>query len=310
LKKPNDSTLTSEQYLRVQREARLTLEKADAFGRFPTPVTDVIGSANLIVAPEDAFGDSLLSRLRNKAGKTLKRALSKVLGLLDVKGRLVFIDHTIYAVKQTFIKLHETGHAVMPWQRDIYAVVEECEKTLNPEIADLFDREANVFASEVLFQLDSFSNEAADHTFGLLTPVRLSKKYGASIYSSIRRYVSTSGTACTVLVLNPPEVKNSKGFHASLRRVVNSPEFKRLFGYLSWPDYFTPDDNIGAMIPVGRRRMSGPRSLYLTDLNGQKHDCLAEAFTQTHQVFILIHSVRALSGTRIFLPSAGQVSVS
>ena len=281
------------------------LEKADAFGRFPTPVTDVIGSANLIVAPEGAFGDSLLSRIRNKAGKALKHALSKVLGLLDVKGRLVFIDHTIHAVKQTFIKLHETGHAVMPWQRDIYAVVEECEKTLNPEIADLFDREANVFASEVLFQLDSFTKDAADHDFGLLTPVRLSKKYGASIYSSIRRYVSTSGTACTVLILNPPEAENSMGFQASLRRVVNSPSFESLFGHLSWPHYFTPDDNIGAMIPVGRRRMSGPRSICLTDLNGEKHDCLAEAFTQTHQVFILIHSVRTFSSTRIFLPSSG-----
>ncbi|MCB1880515.1 MAG: hypothetical protein KDI54_10730 [Gammaproteobacteria bacterium] len=286
------------------------LEKADAFGRFPTPVSDVIGSANLTIAPEGAFGDSLLSRIRNKAGKALKRALSKVLGLLDIKGRLVFIDHTIHVVKQTFIKLHETGHAVMPWQRDIYAVVEECEKTLNPEIADLFDREANVFASEVLFQLDSFSNEAADHDFGLLTPVRLSKKYGASIYSSIRRYVSTSGTACTVLVLNPPEAKHSTGFQASLRRVVNSPDFEKVFGDLPWPHCFTPDDNIGAMIPVGRRRMSGPRSIDLTDLNGEKHDCLAEAFTQTHQVFILIHSISTLSSTRIFLPSTGQALVS
>ena len=279
------------------------LEKADAIGRYPTPISDILDAANLIIAPEDAFGDGLLRRLRNKAGNALKRALSKVLGLFDARERLVFIDHSIHAVRQTFIKLHEAGHAVMPWQRDIYAVVEECERTLNPEVADLFDREANVFASEVLFQLASFSNEAADHEFGLLTPVRLSKKYGASIYASIRRYVSTSNTACTVLVLNPPEMTDSSGFQASLRRIVSSPEFEKLFGHLSWPSCFTPDDSIGAMIPIGGRRMSGPRSICLTDLNGTQHDCLAEAFTQTHQIFILIHSIKTLSRTRIFLPA-------
>src|SRR3712207_6943467 len=47
--------------------------------------------------------------------------------------------------------------------------------SLDPEVADLFDREANVFAAEVLFQLDAFRDRAADMEFGIFTPVRLAK---------------------------------------------------------------------------------------------------------------------------------------
>src|SRR6185369_13111092 len=106
-----------------------------------------------------------LAKLRQKAGSALRRALSKVLGVLDVVARIVYLDRSLYLVKQTFLKLHETAHAILPWQRKIYAVTEDCEKTLAPEISEVFEREANVFASDVLFQLDAFTNEANDHEF-------------------------------------------------------------------------------------------------------------------------------------------------
>jgi hypothetical protein len=37
------------------------------------------------------------------------------------------------------------------------------------------------FASDVLFQLDSLEEEADQLQFGILAPVRMSRKYGASI---------------------------------------------------------------------------------------------------------------------------------
>ena len=58
------------------------------------------------------------------------------------------------------------------------------------------------------------------------------------------------------------------------------------------------------MIPIGSRKYSGKRSLPLTDLNGVHHDCVAEAFTQGHQVFVLIHSVKTLTARTIILPRA------
>jgi hypothetical protein len=53
------------------------------------------------------------------------------------------------------------------------------------------------------------------------------------------------------------------------------------------------------MVPLGKRRASGKHALELADNNGDLHECVAEAFTQKHQVFVLIHVVRALTRTSI-----------
>lgn len=303
MRKPDDSTLTPRQYAKVRTEAKRVLQQADALGRFPTPVEDIMAAAGVKEFPEDVLNEGFIARMRQKAGDALKRALKKVVGLFDAREGLVFIDRALPIMKQKFVRLHETGHGFMVWQRDLYAVVEECEQSLDPELADLFDREANVFASEVLFQLDTFSEEAEEREFDIRTPVQMSGKYGASIYASVRQYVSKNSRACVVLVLNPPEFVDGDGFRAMFRRSIASPRFLELFKDIQWRDYYTPDDEIGAMIPVGKRRMSGKRTIMLYDCDGNRHECVAEAFTQGYQVFILIHAVKTLTATSIILPT-------
>jgi hypothetical protein len=297
----DDSSLTPAQYARVRAEAKRALQQAGTLGRFPTNIADVLLAAQVEEVKEDVLNARFLAKIRKKAGAAVKSALSKVLGLFDVRAGLVFIDRSLQVVKQTFVRLHEAGHGFLPWQRPMYALVEDCEQSLDPEVADLFDREANVFASEVLFQLDAFSQEAENHSFGIMTPVNLSKKYGASIYASIRQYVSKNHRMCAVVVLNPPEFVPGDGFRASLRRVVMSERFKAQFGGRKWEMCFTPADPIGAMVPLGKRRASGKRGLELTDDSGNLRDCVAEAFTQKHQVFILILVVRSRTSTSIVI---------
>jgi uncharacterized protein DUF955 len=289
----------------IRREARLALERAGALGRFPTPVADIMVVARVQEVEEDLLNETgFLAKMRKKAGAGLRSALTKVLGLFDAREGLVFIDRQMQRVKQTFVRLHEAAHGYLGWQRRMYAVVEDCERSLDPEVAELFDREANVFASEVLFQNDAFSEEAAGFDFGIMTPVKLSRKYGASIYSSVRQYVSKNYRTCAVLVVNPPELISGDGFRATLRRVVTSDTFKAQFSACQWQESFTPDDAIGRMIPIGKRRASGQRRLELVDDNGDRHNCVAEAFTQTHQVFVLIHVVQALKATTVLMPGA------
>lgn len=294
MRKPDDSSLTPAQYAKVRAEAQRALGKAGAIGRFPTPVADIMAAAEVEEISDDVLSESFLVRMRKKAGAALKRALGKVLGVFDARARLILVDRTLIAARQTFIRLHETGHGFMRWQRDLYAVVEETELTIAPDIADLFDREANAFATEVLFQLDGFSQRAEEQPFGILVPVRLCKKYGASIYAAVRRYVSQNRRACAVLVLDPPVACAGDGFRCNLRRVIASPRFHECFGSIDWPDHFTPGDTIGAMVPVAKRRMSGQRSFGMTDRNGGRHECIGEAFTNTHQTFILIHASESL----------------
>ena len=300
---PDDSSLTPAQLAKVRAEAGRALEEAGVMGILPTPVDQILAVAQVEEVTEDVLNEPFLVGLRRKAGKSLKQAVSKVMGVFDAVASLVFIDQLLVPVKKRFVRLHEAAHGFLPWQRPMYRVVEDCDKSIDPEAAALFDREANVFASEVLFQNDTFQNLAADRPFEIWTPIRLARKFDASLYSSIRQYVSKSHYTCVVLVLNPPDFKAEVGFKATLRRVVSSTTFARMFDNHRWPQFYTPDDQIGRLVPIGNRKSSGKQEIVLTDTNGDRHDCIAESFTQTHQVFVLIHVVNSLARSKIIIPS-------
>lgn len=297
----NDSILDRQTYEAVCEEADRMLRESDTLGVFPTSVKQVLLTANV----EEVYGPildaSFLDTMREKARGVLKSAVDKVLGLLDSVARLIFVDRTILKVRQDFIRLHEAGHAYMPWQDQTYTIIEECKKTVSPDIADQFDVEANVFASEVLFQRDAFINEASDYEFGISVPKELSNKYGASIYASIRQYVSKNYHCCIVLVLNNPEPITGEGFRSSVRRIISSTKFDQSFNSVKWPSYFTPNDILGKFIPVSKRRMSGPFNYSLIDDNGDNHEFIGEVFTNTYQIFILLHHNKSLTTSRIIL---------
>ncbi len=304
MRKVDDCTLTYEQETKIRQEAKRLLEESGAFGQFPTPIADVMAVAKVQEVEEDVLNINFIENIRNqlvKTGKVLRKAVSKVLGLFDARSNLIFIDRSLPLIKQIFIKLHETAHGYLKWQKDMYAVVEDCEHSLDPDVAELFDREANVFASEVLFQIDSFIEEANDHKFSIFTPVKLSKKYGSSIYSAVRQYVSKNHQSCTVIVLDPPSFIEVDGFRANVRRIVSSQSFIKYFGNFSTPEYFTPNDIVGAMVPINGRRASGKREIILEDNDGTKHLCIAEAFTNTYQVFILILVKETLKNRSVLL---------
>lgn len=300
--KRDDSTLCQEDAVYIRREAKRLLQESDALGVFPTPIDAILDGAKVVVTSEDVLSQSFLNRLRKGAGNALKRALSKVLGVLDTVARIIYVDRGVAVVQQTFLKLHETAHAWLPEQSQAYRLVEDSSKELSSQVSELFDRQANAFASEVLFQLDSFTEEAAGYEFGVKVPIELSKKYGASLYSSIRRYVSHSPHERAVFVLNKPKYQQGAGRVCTLRRFVASEGFKKRFRELKLADVFSENDPIGRSIPRVGNKMSRPRTLVLKDANGKRHDCVAEGFTQTHQVFILVCPVAAL--TRAYLITA------
>jgi hypothetical protein len=292
--KDDDSSLDDSRRERVRKEALKMLVKTGAIGRFPTPVEDVLSAAKLEVVPEDLANLPFMDRMRKKAVGSLKRALSKLLGVIDIKGGLVFIDHTVKAAKKTFLKLHEVGHYFLPWQRDAYSVIEDCESTLEPKTADLFDREANLFATEVLFQLDGFIKETVDLPMGIKVPLKLADKYGASAYAAIRQYVSKNHRACAVVVLNPPESNSVFGFQVTTRRVVVSASWTEVVGPMVLPEVLSPSHPLWPLIPMNGRRMSRPRQIAIQNGAGDRFECIAEAFQTPFNTFILMQAVDTL----------------
>lgn len=309
--KPDDSSLDERDRRIIEKRARDILNRASAWDRFPTPIEDILAAARLKVAGHSIFdSDRIIAFLQEKtksAGRTIKNvgrkiksAISKVLGLYDADEYEIHIDNTVHPSKQTFLTLHETGHHEIPAHREIFRLFKDCEKTLAPESADQFDREANNFARFVLFQGDTFSQLAADCPFGIKTPIKLSTKFGASIYASAREYARTNHRACVVFTLEPIEHVPGCGPKADVRRIEPSPAFIKQFG-IPTETVITVNHALGPVLPI-YSKMTKPHSLSIVDLNGTKHECLAEGFKTPFNVFILLYPVRALTASTIIMP--------
>jgi len=194
----------------------------------------------------------------------------------------------------------------LPHQSKMYSLIHDCEKTLDPDITDLFEREANVFAAETMFQGGLFAEEAHQSAFAIKVPRDLATKYGASKYSTFRRYVTTNPAACCVIVLEPVLKGEGKEFSAEIRRIIVSKTFHLNFDHAAFGSVIGHRHLLGHMAPVGRR-MTARRDIKLKDRNGAVRQCSAEAFDTKHQIFILIQD-HGLAPSKIILPSRTAIS--
>jgi hypothetical protein len=271
----------------------MLLREAGAYGQFPTPIADIMAAARLTVVEDEYLDESTLRRFMAKAQAglaTLKSALSKVLGMFEANDRLVVIDRSVPKPKKPFVKLHEAGHGSLPHQARVYRLIHDCQQTLDPDITDLFEREANVFASETLFQGERFAQEAHDFAFGIKVPMRLATKFGGSNYASFRRYVTTNPHRCCVVVLEPIARDERGEFIADVRRIIASKSFDEVFDGAALFSTFTSSHPAAVAVPCNRR-ITSVRQIVLRNRNGELCDCTAEAFDTKHQIFVLVRDM-------------------
>jgi Zn-dependent peptidase ImmA (M78 family) len=308
--RPDDSLLDASQLATVRRHADWLLREASAMGRFPTPINDIMSAAKLTIVDDEVLNASLLRQFMKKAKSgisTIKSALSKVLGLFESQDRLVVVDKDAPKPRKPFIKLHEAGHGTLPHQAKVYRLIHDCEMTLDSEIADLFEREANVFASEVLFQGEVFASEAQGRNFGIKAPIALARKFGASNYATFRRYVITNPRACCVVVLEPSVYRVDGGFSAEVRRVVMSKSFEAVYDGKVLCAKVTGSHPLVPVVPVNGKRMTFEREIVLTDRNRDDRICIAEAFNTGHQTLVLIRDAGLRTRVGIVMP-AGRIT--
>ncbi|RPJ87599.1 MAG: ImmA/IrrE family metallo-endopeptidase [Acidobacteria bacterium] len=289
MSRPDDHTVTASELSAIRERADFLLREACAYGRFPTPVDDIVAAAKLQMEREVSLDVNYLTRMYRAVSGKIKRAVEKVRGLLHFGARMIYLDLSVKQSKQRFVSLHETGHACLPWQRDLYALMEDGDAELDPETDQAFEREANVFASEVLFQLDSFQEDARSCAFTIKTPIDLAKRYGASTYAAIRRFVSKSQYVCAVLVLEPPVYEIGRGYTYRLRRAVCSPGFEARYGLVQWPDvFFTKGHGFASRLPSHFKRKFTQRCRIPSPVPRERERFYLEAFDTTYQTFALV----------------------
>jgi hypothetical protein len=279
--KCDDSSLSHDQLKEVKKHVRLLLLKANAIGRFPTPVDDILQAAHLMVDDEACLStDSLhiLLGFKSALGKRVRplvSGLKKILGLLHVPSGQIYLDHSQHANKLVWIKFHETGHGCLPHQRKLYQLLEDGEYELSPETDDLFEREANNFAAETLFQLDTFEKIAADYVLSIKTPIDLQRKFGGSIYANMRRYASTHFAPLSLAVYDTEEIGDNRTLFRLRRKPFASSAFLRKFGSYGWPDPCAKGHSIWHLL---KYRRLGEDESNIKDLNGEDHICKIHIF--------------------------------
>jgi Zn-dependent peptidase ImmA (M78 family) len=293
--KKDDSSLDVQELDNVKKHAKKLLHKADVIDQLPTPVDHILGTAKLFVNKEISLGkdEGFLSKLSKKMGKVARphiHGFKKLLGMLYVPSGEIYLDHSLHENKKKFIKLHETGHGFLPHQSKMYEFMEDGMLELDPEVKDLFEREANNFAVELLFQLDKFEKMAADYEITIKTPIDLSRKFGSSIYAGMRRYVQTHFAPLALAVYDLP--KDDKKF--TLRRMpMYSESFIKKFGRVGFPNPCDEFSDLGSLIKFAKLRTE--HRCGLKDLNGDTHETAVHIFSNSYVNFIMLIPVRRTS---------------
>jgi len=207
------------------------LKSSKSWGKFPTPVDSIVNYSDLIVN-QTVDVSKIHHGYLSKATDALFSALSKVRGLFDRSEKTIYLDLSQNDQKKNFVKLHEVGHGVLPWQNQTSSFLDD-DNTLSLDYREQFEAEANLFASATLFQLDRFEDEMAKLEFGIKSAMALAKLFGGSNHAAIRRFVEYSPNRCALLVLKDISPKNEVA-NCTVRDYFQSPKFTRHFGVISW----------------------------------------------------------------------------
>lgn len=272
------------------------LKDSKSLDVFPTPVNKIFTHCELI---HDKSID--LSKVHpgffTKNLEVLKKALRKVRGMIDIQEKIVYTDLNVSKEREKFIKLHETGHKVIPWQNKSYGYADD-DKTLSPTTMEIYEQEANYFASSSLFQLDRYEEEALKLPLSIKSAMYLADKFGSSKHASIRRYVEYSKKRCALLVLeNYDKAKNI----ATQRDYFQSNKFTEEFGEISWPKTLNNNFPFIFNLYLGRRLVEDGQ--IPIELNGKIITLSYHLFNNTYNSFIFLFPAGEYnkSRTRIYI---------
>ena len=255
---------------------------ADAYGRFPTPVEDIVAAAELTMTGENPLDESALKLMPKYLLAHLRAGLRKVEGALDRRARLVHVRPDVAnQSRKRFILLHETTHAILPHQQDL--VFADDHETLAPTVKQVFEQEANQGAAELLFQHRSFRDHAAQFEISMTSVQTLSHQYGASLHSTLRRFAETHRRAVAVAVFDPTP-NPTTGMHWRRREVVYSKNWEKRFGRPIWPTHMT-----GARHPfVAALDQPGVDRAFMMDVALNEISVRVEAVVTPYRAFVLL----------------------
>lgn len=225
----------------IEKISMEILKQSKALDKFPTRVDLIVQHAELV------FDNNIdLSKIDKnfiaKFSAGFTRFWDSVRGLLDREDKVIYVDQSQLPVRQNFVKLHEAGHHVLPWQSSVMKYM-DTDETLNHAAKEEFEAEANLFASTTLFQLDRFTSMIDRMDLSISTGLNVGKVFGASTHATLRRMTLESKKRCALIVLETRQERSKKAFkECFVRDAFMSAGFRKEFGNLRLPDSFNTSD--------------------------------------------------------------------
>lgn len=267
----------------IDKIAYELLKSSKALDKFPTRVDEIIAHADLLVE----MGVDLSKTETGFFAKfniDFSKILSKVRGILDRKEKTIYLDLSQPTTRKNFVKLHEAGHHLLPWQKEILDCLDN-DQTLSHAVQEQFEAEANYFASVVLFQHERFQEQMSKLDLSIGATLSLAKTFGASNHATMRKFVETSTKRCALLVLEKHELAASSALYKA-RDYFQSEKFTSSFGEIVWPEQFTYNWEFVKDYYHGRR-MKIDGGVALATKNGEE-EFEYQFFNTTYNGFVLI----------------------
>lgn len=241
----NRPIITIESAPEIIKIADRALKAAGAKGKLPTPIEELIQAANIGDKDTEGVITRFVSSL-NEGGKLLFRStLQKLRGIADLRQRAIYVPSDT-APRERFAKGHELGHQLIPWHHvgaeSVSSFYHDTDFTLSPFVNDIFDIEANFFASEVIFQGKLFTHRARDYKPSFEAVFLLADLHGASRQATMRRFVEVQDEVLACVSYLPSLYERRDGLPI-LRapRLIGSPGFNRKYKQVGLPTQIPTD---------------------------------------------------------------------
>lgn len=218
---PSDLPLDDQAREEIRRHALALLREADALGVRPTPLDRITEAAKLVESGELTLDVRDRRKLTERFGRWVEHAWSRLQGTFDFRSDAIWVKPDLHPMKQRFVLSHEIGHAILPAHKETFAYVDDYS-TLPPFARDLYEREANQAAVEILFQAGELTEEIDGSPVTLPRICDQSVAFGGSIVAAARYVAETSRRSFAIAIahygqhrMGPTHVYCSKSFEST-----------------------------------------------------------------------------------------------
>lgn len=239
-------------------------------------------AASLLKAHQLTLPEQSLEAVLLEAGLQ-PSVIQKLDAMLDPGEGCVFVRDGMHERQKNWGYMHELGHYVIPWHRDL---LYRCSILRLPKALQLqLEREADEFASNMFFFGSKFIEEAMDLPFGLKAPLDLATgRYDVSLHAAFWRYAEENPSKCCLLVSEP--IQEDGGLESSLKLsyYVKSREFR---SHIPPGQVLSPASRLAQLFNAGALDTCVEHEVRMGD-DGRATIYRTNSFSNGYRVFTLI----------------------